>query len=332
MTSERSGICGAGNPPETGAMSPMVATAEKAGRTASAVPAASATAMANSFALVRPMRSTRATVTSPTASVAGSMRPAWATRSPALQHLVVVAAREAGEGAELAEDDLHGHAGHEADHDGVRDEAREAAAAEQPGGQHHEPGQDGEHDQTGHPVRGGQVGERGPDREAEGGGRHHGHALRAGGEGADRRARHGRVQPVHRRHAGHDGVGEREADLRDAQGEAGQQVVGEVGARREAQPRAARCRYAGQGLLLHSHRGSRPTRARRRRLKKPSPARCPSIRNLNREWQTASESESRSPAAPASSLAAAIRRARPGPLARAGHAGRACLRARARLT
>ena len=44
------------------------------------------------------------------------------------------------------------------------------------------------------------------------------------------RAGHGGVQPVHRRHAGDDGVGEGEADLRDAEGEPGEQVVGEVGA------------------------------------------------------------------------------------------------------
>ena len=48
-----------------------------------------------------------------------------------LEHLVVVAAREAGEGAELREQDRHADAGHEADHHRVGDEAHEAAGAQE---------------------------------------------------------------------------------------------------------------------------------------------------------------------------------------------------------
>ena len=86
-TREMSGSWGAGKPPETGAMSPMVATDEKKGSAASAVPATSATPMAKSFAGVSPMRSTTATVAAPRTRVAGSMWPACRRRSPAFRTL-----------------------------------------------------------------------------------------------------------------------------------------------------------------------------------------------------------------------------------------------------
>ena len=222
----------------------------------------SASAMAKSLRRVR-----RSTTTSTTVDEADRhgrhVRPAGMHEEVRrLEHLVVVAAGEAGERPELRQQDGHPDAGHEPDHHRVGDEPDQPAGLEQAEDQHDGAGEHRQGEQAGHALLRRERGQRAARREAQRRGRDDRHALGAGRERPRRRAGRDGVQAVDRRHAGQHGVRHGVADLGGPDGDTRDHVVQQVACAREAGERLSRpLRAPRRGSGCHAPDGASPAPA-----------------------------------------------------------------------